>query len=263
VPLAGRWGHLVLGLLLTGPVVCASSQAVNDWFDRHVDAINEPNRPIPSGRIPGRWGLCIAIAWSLLALVVALPLGRFALGATAVGLVLSWAYSAPPVRLKLNGWFGNLAVGLSYETLAWITGAAVMLGGEAPPSAVLLVALLYGLGAHGIMTLNDYKAVEGDRQLGIGSLPARHGEGPAAWILVAVMFGFQAAVLALHARWQTGWYMIGLAALMLAQLPLMGKLLVRPQPKEALYVSAFDVPFYVLGMMLTASAMRALGIAAP
>ncbi|HNM26365.1 MAG TPA: efflux RND transporter permease subunit, partial [Saprospiraceae bacterium] len=42
----------LLGLVLAGPLLCGSSQVVNDWFDRHVDAINEPNRPIPSGRMP-------------------------------------------------------------------------------------------------------------------------------------------------------------------------------------------------------------------
>ena len=52
---------ILIGLLLTGPLVCAASQAVNDWYDRHVDAINEPNRPIPSGRIPGTWGFKIAV----------------------------------------------------------------------------------------------------------------------------------------------------------------------------------------------------------
>ena len=57
VSVADRWPFLVAGVLLTGPLVCGTSQAVNDWFDRHVDAINEPNRPIPSGRMPGRWGL--------------------------------------------------------------------------------------------------------------------------------------------------------------------------------------------------------------
>ena len=62
---------IVTGVLLAGPLVCATSQAVNDWFDRHVDAINEPNRPIPSGRMPGRWGLYIAVAWTVLSLLVA------------------------------------------------------------------------------------------------------------------------------------------------------------------------------------------------
>ena len=53
----GEWGRLALGVLLAGPIVCGMSQAANDWCDRHVDAINEPDRPIPSGRVPGRWGL--------------------------------------------------------------------------------------------------------------------------------------------------------------------------------------------------------------
>ena len=62
-------------------MVCGTSQAVNDWFDRHVDAINEPNRPIPSGRMPGRWGFYIAIGWTALSLLVATALGVWGFGA--------------------------------------------------------------------------------------------------------------------------------------------------------------------------------------
>ena len=69
--LQDRWWMAIVGIALAGPLVCATSQAVNDWFDRHVDAINEPKRPIPSGRMPGRWGLYIAIIWTLLSLGVA------------------------------------------------------------------------------------------------------------------------------------------------------------------------------------------------
>src|SRR4028118_361700 len=61
VPLSERWAQVLTGVLLAGPLVCGTSQAVNDWFDRHVDAINEPNRPIPSGRVPGRRGLYIPL----------------------------------------------------------------------------------------------------------------------------------------------------------------------------------------------------------
>ena len=56
-PVAERWGLVLVGVLLAGPLVCATSQAVNDWVDRHVDALNEPQRPIPPGRLPGGWGL--------------------------------------------------------------------------------------------------------------------------------------------------------------------------------------------------------------
>src|SRR3954466_5186967 len=95
VPVEGRWLLVFAGVLLAGPLVCATSQAVNDWYDRDVDAINEPDRPIPSGRMPGRWGINIAIAWTLLSLLVAMLLGVWGFAAAAFGLVLAWAYSAP------------------------------------------------------------------------------------------------------------------------------------------------------------------------
>ena len=68
-----------------GPIVCGMSQAANDWCDRHVDAVNEPDRPIPSGRIPGRWGLWIALAMTVLSLAVGWLLGPWGFGATVVG----------------------------------------------------------------------------------------------------------------------------------------------------------------------------------
>ena len=81
----------IVGIILAGPLVCAMSQAVNDWYDRHVDAINEPNRPIPSGRIPGAWGLYIGIAWTALSLAVAALLGQWVFIAAIVGAALAWA----------------------------------------------------------------------------------------------------------------------------------------------------------------------------
>jgi chlorophyll synthase len=101
-PVQGRWGVIAAGVALAGPLVCAMSQAVNDWFDRDVDAINEPQRPIPSGRIPGRWGLYIALAWTVLSLAVAAALGPVVLGAAIAGVALAWAYSAPPLRPKAS-----------------------------------------------------------------------------------------------------------------------------------------------------------------
>jgi hypothetical protein len=56
---------------------------VNDWLDRHVDAINEPKRPIPSGRMPGHWGPGIALMWTALSAAVAATIGSLALGAAA------------------------------------------------------------------------------------------------------------------------------------------------------------------------------------
>ena len=258
VAMGGQWGLVIVGVLLAGPLVCATSQAVNDWFDRHVDAINEPQRPIPSGRIPGKWGLYIAIAWTVLSLAVATLLGPWGFGAAVVGLVLAWAYSAPPVRLKVNGWWGNAACGLSYEGLAWITGAAVMAGGAMPDGRSLALALLYSAGAHGIMTLNDFKAIEGDRQMGIGSLPVRLGVHGAARTASLVMVLPQLVVIALLVQWGAQGYGAAVALLLMAQGVLMVWFMRQPV-RRALYYSGFGVPLFVAGMMVSAFALRATG----
>ncbi|HYW31158.1 MAG TPA: chlorophyll synthase ChlG [Gemmatimonas sp.] len=257
VPLSGELPLLALGILLTGPLVCASSQAVNDWFDRHVDAINEPHRPIPSGRIPGRWGLAVAIGWTVLSMLVAIPLGTFGMAAVGVALLFSWAYSAPPVRLKQNGWFGNAAVGITYEGLAWLTGAGIMLGSQLPPVPVLLMALLYSAGAHGIMTLNDFKAIEGDRQMGVRSLPVMLGETGAARVACAMMIVAQLGVIALLVSWARPFHAAAIVGLVVVQLVMMRRFLAAPR-ERALWLSALGVPFYVSGMMVTAFAIRAI-----
>ena len=254
-PLADNWFLIVWGILLAGPLVCASSQAVNDWFDRHVDAINEPNRPIPSGRMPGRWGLYIAVLWTLLSLLWAWPLGIWGFAATGLGLLLSWAYSMPPIRLKNNGWWGNAACGLSYEGLAWVTGAAVMLGGEMPTDKIIVLALLYSLGAHGIMTLNDFKAVEGDRQMGVRSLPVQLGVDGAARVACWAMVLPQVVVVGLLMHWGQVAHALAVLGLILGQLPLMG-VFVRQPVAKALMLSGFGVPLFVAGMMVSAWAVR-------
>ena len=251
---ADRWPYLAIGVLLAGPLLCGTSQAVNDWFDRHVDAINEPDRVIPSGRMPGYWGLWIAIANSVLSLVVAWFLGPWVFTAASVGLALAWAYSAPPFRLKKNGWFGNGAVGFSYETLPWITAAAAALG-TLPDTRMMLVALLYGIGAHGIMTINDFKSMEGDRQMGVASLPVQLGASPAAKVTGLVMLGSQVLVAAL--LWQGGATVSALliAALVAAQLVAIRRFIADPV-RYAVWYSAVGVGLYVTGMMIAAFALR-------
>lgn len=254
MPLVDRWPLVLAGLLLAGPMLCATSQAANDWYDREVDAINEPLRPIPSGRIPGRWGLYIALLWSLLSFLVAIALGPWVLAPAVLGLALAWAYSAPPFRLKQNGWWGNGAAALSYEGLPWLAGAAVMLA--APPGpAIVALALLYSLGAHGIMTLNDFKSVEGDRAMGIGSLPARLGVDRAARLACLVMTVPQLAVVVLLLAWGRPWHALAIAVLLAAQLGLMTRLLQRPRELAPWY-NATGTSLYVLGMLTAALAVR-------
>jgi chlorophyll synthase len=256
VPLDGRWQLVICGVLLAGPFVCATSQAVNDWFDRHVDAINEPQRPIPSGRMPGRWGLYLAIAWTLVSMLLASTLGAWGFAAAVLALVLAWAHSAPPVRLKENGWWGNAACGLSYEGLAWVTGAAVMAGGVMPAPPSLLLAGLYSAGAHGIMTLNDFKAVEGDRQMGVRSLPVQMGVQAAGRFACWSMAVPQVIVVLLLIGWGHPMHALAVLALLALQLVLMDHFLQDVTGRALLY-SGFGVPLFVAGMMVSAFALRA------
>ena len=257
--LTDNWVLIVWGVLLAGPLVCASSQAVNDWFDRHVDAINEPGRPIPSGRIPGRWGLYIAIIWTILSLAVASLLGPWGFAAAAVGLLLAWAYSMPPVRLKQNGWWGNLACGVSYEGLAWITGAAVMAGGAMPEARSVVLAVLYSLGAHGIMTLNDFKSIRGDQQMGVRSLPVQLGADAAARLACWAMTIPQVCVVGLLMWWGAPIHALAVAGLIVLQLMLMRRFLVAPI-ERALFYNGVGIPLYVSGMMISAFALRGLEV---
>jgi chlorophyll/bacteriochlorophyll a synthase len=251
----GRWPLIVAGVLLAGPFVCATSQAVNDWFDRHVDAINEPHRPIPSGRMPGRWGLYIALIWTGLSLLLAWQLGPAGFWAAVFGLALAWAYSAPPLRLKRHGWWGNAACGLCYEGVAWVTGAAVMAGGAWPDARSITLALLYSAGAHGIMTLNDFKSIQGDQQMGIHSLPVSLGASAAAYVACIVMATPQVVVALLLWHWGQGGHALGVAGLLVVQLLMMKRFVAQPLVR-ALWYSGAGVPLFVSGMLVSAFALR-------
>jgi chlorophyll synthase len=255
-PLAKNWITILGAVMLAGPLVCGTSQAANDWFDRHVDAINEPKRPIPSGRIPGRWGLYIAIAWTALSLTVGAALGRWVFIASTFGLALAWAYSAPPLRLKMNGWFGNTAVGICYEGLPWFTGAAA-LAHKLPDARITILALLYSVGAFGIMVLNDFKAIEGDRTLGIRTLPVQLGVRAAAILACVVMALPQVVVIALLVTEGRAFEATVVALLVAAQFIVMPFFVKEPRKRAPLY-NATGTSFYVAGMMVSAFAMRAV-----
>ncbi|MFM7350063.1 MAG: chlorophyll synthase ChlG [Erythrobacter sp.] len=248
--LEGRWWFVAGGVMLAGPLVCGTSQAVNDWFDRHVDAINEPDRPIPSGRIPGRWGLYIACIMTIISASVGWALGPLVFAAALVGLAFAWAYSAPPFRFKANGLVGPLVCGLTYEGLSWFTGATV-LAGTAPTVENGIILFMYSLGAHGIMVLNDFKAEEGDRQAGLTSLPVTMGVTEAARFACTTMASAQIVVIMLLAIWGYGISALVVTGVLAGQIAAMPKLISDPA-KYAPWYNGVGVTLYVLGMLASA-----------
>lgn len=252
-----HWFLVTLGVILAGPIVCGMSQAANDWCDRHVDAINEPDRPIPSGLIPGRWGLRIALAMTVVGAALGYLLGPWGFGATLLAITAAWAYSAEPIRAKRSGWWGPGLCGLAYEALPWITGAAVLAAG-APSIEIIVVAVLYGLGAHGIMTLNDFKAIAGDRAMGLRSLPVTLGPNRAARVACWIMAVPQALVIALLAYLDKPIHALGVLVMLIIQLGAMRVLLRNPEGKTPWY-QGMGILFYISGMMIAAVALRTVG----
>jgi chlorophyll synthase len=241
---------LVLGIIVAGPLVCGMSQAANDWCDRHVDAINEPNRPIPSGRMPENWGLKIALGMTVLAIVLGWQLGVWGFIATIIAALAAWAYSIEPIRLKKSGIWGPGLVGLCYEGIPWFTGAAVMLQ-ALPDLKIILVAIAYAIGAHGIMTLNDFKALKGDKALGINSLPVQLGPEKAAKIACYVMAAPQIVVITLLYAWGLSIFSIFVLLLIIGQIVAMRRLLSDPE-KFAPWYNSTGVLMFVSGMMVCA-----------
>ena len=244
---------MFFGLLLAGPIVCGMSQAVNDWCDRHVDAINEPGRPIPSGRMPEKWGLAIAIILTLLGLLVGWTFGIWGFLPTVLAVFCAWIYSIEPFRLKRSGVWGPFLVGICYEGLPWFTGAAILSSGL-PSIDTITLALLFALGAFGIMTLNDFKALEGDRKTGINSLPVKIGAKAAAKTACVAMIVPQIIVISLFFLAHNPIYATLLLTSLFLQLLAMKRLLKNPE-RYAPWYNATGVSLYVAGMLVCAIAL--------
>ena len=241
---------IMAGLFLSGPLVCGMSQAVNDWCDRHVDAINQPERPIPSGRVSEKWGFGIGIFMSLISLVFAYSISNLVFIATLVGVLCAWIYSIEPVRLKKSAFFGPGIVAICYEGLPWFTGAAIF-SITIPSNNVLIILALYALGAHGIMTLNDFKAMEGDKKMGIQSLPVMLGPKSAGRLACIVMVLAQLIIVGFLLFLNMFPVACLILALLFLQILAMFRMMKNPK-KLVPWYNATGVLLYVIGMMITA-----------
>ncbi|HIK25887.1 MAG: chlorophyll synthase ChlG [Thermosynechococcus sp. Uc] len=246
-------------MLLSGPLMAGYTQTLNDYYDREIDAINEPYRPIPSGAISLNQvraqiivlvlaGLSLAVLLDLWANHPTFPVTKIAL----LGSFLAYIYSAPPLKLKKNGWLGNYALGASYIALPWWAGHALF--GELTPTIVILT-LIYSLAGLGIAIVNDFKSVEGDRQLGLASLPVMFGVTTAAWICVLMIDIFQLGIagylMAIHANL----YAVLLILLIIPQIVFQDMYFLRDPLKNDVKYQASAQPFLVLGMLVVGLAL--------
>lgn len=250
----GGLAQIVLGMIFAGPIMCGLSQVINDYFDREVDAINEPDRLIPSGMVSIQQVMLTIVALSVAAVVIAALLGRGVLLLTGIGMLTAVAYSAPPIRGKRNGWYGNTLVAISYEGLAWLAGHLAF---AALTPGSLLIAVLYSFATHGIMSINDYKSIDGDREIGIRTIPVQYGPQRTAWLILATMNLAQFGVIAAFVFWQSWVIVAALIVVFLIQLP-MQRFFLKDPIENYLRFSAIGVSFFVWGMLVAAIGLRTL-----
>lgn len=248
----------ILCMLMSGPCLTGYTQTMNDWYDRDIDAINEPYRPIPSGAISENevitqiWvlflaGLGIAGGLDVWAGHKFPVLFYLALG----GSFISYIYSAPPLKLKQNGWIGNFALGSSYISLPWWAGQALF--GTLTPDVVVLT-LLYSIAGLGIAIVNDFKSVEGDRAMGLQSIPVAFGTEAAKWICVSAIDITQLSVAGYLLGAGKPYYALGLLALILPQVYFQFQYLLKDPVKYDVKYQASAQPFLILGLLVTALA---------
>ncbi|XP_002530507.2 chlorophyll synthase, chloroplastic [Ricinus communis] len=248
----------VVCMLMSGPFLTGYTQTINDYYDREIDAINEPYRPIPSGAISesevitqiwvlllgglGLGGLLDVWAGHDFPIVFYLALG---------GSLLSYIYSAPPLKLKQNGWIGNFALGASYISLPWWAGQALF--GTLTPDIIVLT-LLYSIAGLGIAIVNDFKSIEGDRAMGLQSLPVAFGAETAKWICVGAIDITQISVAGYLLGAGKPYYALALLALIIPQVVFQFQYFLKDPVKYDVKYQASAQPFLVLGLLVTALA---------
>ena len=246
-------------MLLSGPLMTGYTQTLNDFYDKEIDAINEPYRPIPSGAIsiPQVVTQMLILLFGGLGISYLLDLWAghefpvmFCL--TLGGAFIAYIYSAPPLKLKQNGWLGNYALGASYIALPWWAGHALF--GQLNWKIAILT-LIYSLAGLGIAVVNDFKSVEGDRQLGLKSLPVMFGITTAAWICVIMIDVFQAGIAGYLISIQENLYATIVLLLIIPQITFQDMYFLRNPLENDVKYQASAQPFLVIGMLITGLAL--------
>ncbi|MDJ0634127.1 MAG: chlorophyll synthase ChlG [Xenococcaceae cyanobacterium MO_188.B29] len=251
-------------MFMSGPLLAGYTQTINDFYDREIDAINEPYRPIPSGAIsiPQVVTQILVLLFAGIGLSYLLDLWAghefpIMLCLTLGGAFLAYIYSAPPLKLKQNGWLGNYALGSSYIALPWWAGHALF--GELNWTIVILT-LIYSFAGLGIAVVNDFKSVEGDRTLGLKSLPVMFGVTTAAWICVIAIDVFQAGIAGYLVAIHENIYALILLLLVVPQIIFQNVYFLRDPLKNDVKYQASAQPFLVLGMLVAGLALGHAGV---
>lgn len=166
--ISGNFSFDVFLACLVVFIVTGAGNSVNDYFDHKIDAINKPERPIPSGRIAlrsaGAYSLVLFVVGVALAFAISLIPGIIAFSSSI--LMVWYAYD-----LKRRCLIGNMSI-------SFLTGLSFVFGGVVVGE--IIISIYLGFFAF-LMTMareivKDMEDMEGDRMEGATTLPIVHGK---------------------------------------------------------------------------------------
>jgi 4-hydroxybenzoate polyprenyltransferase len=189
-----NWLMVIFGFL-TGFTLCAAAMGINDYYDRCIDIINEPSRPIPSGTVKTHEALVFVVALSTLGLIFAFLVSTLCLAVAGASLVLTATYLTVGKR---SGLPGNFLVS-ACVALPFIYGNIVVIGFVG--LNVLLFASMAFLSNTGREITKGIVDVKGDSAEGVKTIAVQFGEVKAAF---AAAFFFLFAVALTPITWFLG-----------------------------------------------------------
>jgi len=188
--LGSRWQNLIYGFF-TGFMLTAASMAINDYYDREIDAINEPNRPIPSGLVKPKEALAFAFVLTAIGFAAALANAYLTDIFCFAIAVIAWTIFVTYTTVgKRSGLPGNFLVS-TCVSIPFIYGSYAIAGTIDPN--VLFFAVMVFLSITGREITKGIVDVQGDKQQNVKTLAVRYGEKKAA--VAAALFYLSAVLL--------------------------------------------------------------------
>jgi geranylgeranylglycerol-phosphate geranylgeranyltransferase len=161
--------------VLATVLAVAAGNAVNDYFDRDIDAVNRPDRPIPSGRVSPRGALTFSAAAFGIAVLLAVTLPAPAIAIAVFNLAALLLYTE----------YFKGTPGLGNAVVAYLVGSTFVFGAAAVDAigvAPVVLGVLAGVATFSREIIKDVEDLAGDREEGLRTLPIALGERRALWI---------------------------------------------------------------------------------
>jgi geranylgeranylglycerol-phosphate geranylgeranyltransferase len=186
-------GWVFLLAFCVAALIAAGGNAMNDYFDRDIDKVNRPERPIPSERLTAKEALETAQILFVVGIVFSIFLGNpYCFALAGLNSVVLIAYSGV---LKRRGLPGNLAIG-------YLVGSTFLFGGLATsvwrayyeyppgpliPTGLLILVLMAAFSTLGRELVKAIQDIPGDKRLRLRTFPLRHGRKKAAGLSIAFL----------------------------------------------------------------------------